>query len=633
MTREPAVAREWLSRFEGAGLDGVIAKPRDAAYEPGKRAMLKVKHARTADCVVAGFRWHKAGKDELRRLAAARPLRRPGSAASCGRDLVIHDGEAEGAGARARAAARTMRSRAIHGASGPTPGDGEMTRMPGGQSRWSAGKDLSWEPLRIERVCEVKYDHMQGRGSVMRRSSSAGALTSSRATAATISSRSRPPYELEKVFGAARRRAVDVAPVVGSRRQDRALPVPDAARPARAAGSPGSASRCETVRAWHRPARRPAAGAPPLRDAAPSSVPAPASASSFCWARPISINGCFGTRRRSTAARAPAHPPASGSAAATAHRPCPRAPAAPRARAARSSEHGCWSIAACGSPIVGESRRHRGEREVARVAVVDLVPRQRRRHPRVWRRPHRVRAGNRAVLRVLVVVEEDAVAFFLPPLARRERRRAALDFARQAPARRGGPRRTSSAARCARRRACRATLTSWASRRARSRRASRGPRAPPRGPGATRRPAPDRDRRAARRDGRDRRRAPDADAARGRRGWPSTRAPPRRAARLPRRCGRRESAARRPRSTSGRESARASGRRTRRRCRSDSARARSAAARAAQRAVGDGEVVARRDRASCSRPAEREPCAGSRSQLRVRSTVEQLTDSVLLAMG
>ena len=65
MTRDPALAAEWLSRFEGAGLDGVIAKPEHGTYEPGKRAMIKVKHARTADCVVAGFRWHKNGKDEL----------------------------------------------------------------------------------------------------------------------------------------------------------------------------------------------------------------------------------------------------------------------------------------------------------------------------------------------------------------------------------------------------------------------------------------------------------------------------------------------------------------------------------------------------------------------------------------
>ena len=65
MTRDRALARDWLARFEGAGLDGVIAKPEDGVYQPGKRAMIKIKHARTADCVVAGFRWHKSGQGQL----------------------------------------------------------------------------------------------------------------------------------------------------------------------------------------------------------------------------------------------------------------------------------------------------------------------------------------------------------------------------------------------------------------------------------------------------------------------------------------------------------------------------------------------------------------------------------------
>ena len=76
MTRDRAQASEWLARFEGAGLDGVIAKPVDGTYQPGKRAMIKVKHARTADCVVAGFRWHKAGKDELVGSLLLGPVRR-----------------------------------------------------------------------------------------------------------------------------------------------------------------------------------------------------------------------------------------------------------------------------------------------------------------------------------------------------------------------------------------------------------------------------------------------------------------------------------------------------------------------------------------------------------------------------
>ena len=105
MTRDRAVAAEWLSRFEGAGLDGVIAKPEHGPYEPGKRAMIKVKHARTADCVVAGFRWHKAGTNELigSLLLGLYDEERP--AASRRRHVVVHDGDAQGAGRGAGAAA------------------------------------------------------------------------------------------------------------------------------------------------------------------------------------------------------------------------------------------------------------------------------------------------------------------------------------------------------------------------------------------------------------------------------------------------------------------------------------------------------------------------------------------------
>ena len=160
MTRDIAQAREWLARFEGAGLDGVIAKPEAGIYEPGKRAMIKVKHARTADCVVAGFRWHKAGKNEL--------------VGSLLLGLFDGNGRLHHVGvtssftmARRRELAEELeplRARALadHPWKEWAGGEGEMTRMPGGHSRWSAGKDLSWEPVRVERVCEVKYDHMQG---------------------------------------------------------------------------------------------------------------------------------------------------------------------------------------------------------------------------------------------------------------------------------------------------------------------------------------------------------------------------------------------------------------------------------------------------------------------------------------
>jgi len=202
MTRDPKIAAEWLSRFEGAGLDGVIVKPRGGVYEPGKRAMIKVKHARTADCVVAGFRWHKDGRGErigslLLGLYDDRGrLHHVGvtSSFTMSRRRELVDELAP------------LRERALddHPWRDWAGYEGEATRMPGGQSRWSAGKDLSWEPLRIERVCEVKYDHMQG----------------SRFRHAATFLRWRPdkrpedcrydqlevttPYELEKVFGVAR---------------------------------------------------------------------------------------------------------------------------------------------------------------------------------------------------------------------------------------------------------------------------------------------------------------------------------------------------------------------------------------------------------------------------------------------
>ena len=221
MTRDRAVALEWLARFEGAGLDGVIAKPEEGIYEPGKRAMIKIKHARTADCVVAGFRWHKNGKGThvgslllglfddrgglhhvgvtssftmSNRKALAEelaPLRERAIENHPWREWAEWSSPGEGGLASPKLA-------------GNPTSEGGPTRMPGGQSRWSAGKDLSWEPLRVERVCEVKYDHMQG----------------NRFRHAAVFQRWRPdkppeacrydqlevttPYELSKVFGATR---------------------------------------------------------------------------------------------------------------------------------------------------------------------------------------------------------------------------------------------------------------------------------------------------------------------------------------------------------------------------------------------------------------------------------------------
>lgn len=160
MTRDVGVARDWLARFEGAGLDGVMAKAIDGLYLPGKRAMVKVKHQRTADCVVAGFRWHKNGPGTL--------------VGSLLLGLYDTGGRLQHVGVTS---AFTMATRATlarelaplrddaldgHPWQAWAKPDAASSRMPGGQSRWSAGKDLSWEPLRIERVCEVSYDHLQG---------------------------------------------------------------------------------------------------------------------------------------------------------------------------------------------------------------------------------------------------------------------------------------------------------------------------------------------------------------------------------------------------------------------------------------------------------------------------------------
>jgi ATP-dependent DNA ligase len=160
MTRDAAVAAEWLQRFEGAGLDGVMAKPDSGLYEPGKRAMIKIKHARTADCVVAGFRWHKEGKN---RLIGSLLL-----GLYDDRGALHHVGVTSAfTMARRRELAIELEPLRKHALEQhpwrewAEAGGTEPTRMPGGQSRWSAGKDLSWEPLRVERVCEVKYDHLQ----------------------------------------------------------------------------------------------------------------------------------------------------------------------------------------------------------------------------------------------------------------------------------------------------------------------------------------------------------------------------------------------------------------------------------------------------------------------------------------
>jgi ATP-dependent DNA ligase len=165
-TTDRALAVDWFDRFEGAGLDGVIAKRLDGTYQPGKRAMIKVKHQRTADCAVAGFRWHKNGPGThvgsllLGLFDDAGTLHHVGVTSSFTWD-------------RRSALAEELaplRESAIDGhpwkewAEWSTQGaaDASGQRLPGATSRWNRGKDLSWEPLRVERVAEVAYDHLQG---------------------------------------------------------------------------------------------------------------------------------------------------------------------------------------------------------------------------------------------------------------------------------------------------------------------------------------------------------------------------------------------------------------------------------------------------------------------------------------
>lgn len=162
VTADRATAEDWFRRFEGAGLDGVMAKQAANAYEPNKRTMLKVKHERDCDCVVAGFRWHKNGKG----TAVGSLL------------LGLYDDEGKlqhvGVSASFTASKRQelvtflapYRENALEGHPwrqwASLDEASPEQRMPGAKSRWSGGKDLSWEPLRPELVVEVAYEHMQG---------------------------------------------------------------------------------------------------------------------------------------------------------------------------------------------------------------------------------------------------------------------------------------------------------------------------------------------------------------------------------------------------------------------------------------------------------------------------------------
>ena len=162
LTTSAAVAQDWFARFEGAGLDGVIAKPADLVYVEGKRVMLKVKHERTADCVVAGFRWHKDGAGVGSLLLGLYD----------DEGTLHHVGVATSFPVATRRALADELAPLAHDALDDHPwrgwahaaasGDDGGQRLPGGPSRWNAKDNLAWEPLRIERVAEVSYDNLQG---------------------------------------------------------------------------------------------------------------------------------------------------------------------------------------------------------------------------------------------------------------------------------------------------------------------------------------------------------------------------------------------------------------------------------------------------------------------------------------
>ncbi|WP_411104473.1 ATP-dependent DNA ligase [Streptomyces sp. cmx-4-9] len=158
-TTDSALAQEWFERFEGAGLDGVVAKPLDLPYRPDARLMFKIKHERTADAVLAGFRFHKSGPIIGSLLLGLYD----------GSGALQHVGVCAAFPMKRRAEMveelAPLRMADVTGhpwASWAEEEAHESARLPGAQSRWTGKKDLSWVPLRPERVIEVKYDHMEG---------------------------------------------------------------------------------------------------------------------------------------------------------------------------------------------------------------------------------------------------------------------------------------------------------------------------------------------------------------------------------------------------------------------------------------------------------------------------------------
>ncbi|HEU4521074.1 MAG TPA: ATP-dependent DNA ligase [Thermoanaerobaculia bacterium] len=203
-TRDRSLAEDWFHRFEGAGLDGVMAKRIESPYRPGERTMIKVKHSRTADCVVAGFRWHKNGPGTMVGSLLLGLYDEEGTLHNVGVTAAFTTAKRK----QLVEELSPLREEALENhpwrdwAMAQEEAAAKGQRMPGASSRWNRGKDLSWVPLRPERVCEVAYDHMQGT-----RFRHAARFVRWRTDKRPEDCRYdqlevTPAYELERVFGA-----------------------------------------------------------------------------------------------------------------------------------------------------------------------------------------------------------------------------------------------------------------------------------------------------------------------------------------------------------------------------------------------------------------------------------------------
>jgi ATP-dependent DNA ligase len=196
-TDDPALAQDWFDRFEGAGLDGVIAKRTDETYKPGARAMIKIKHLRTVDCVVGGFRWNRGEEGR--------------SVGSLLLGLYDEHGVFHHVGHTSSFKAAEKRELvgflARYEADDGDDGGFGKGRTPGEPSRWTGDRDMSWVRLRPELVCEVTFDYLQGRpgqpGARFRHAATFRRWRRDKPPAACGFEQieTTPPYELAQIFG------------------------------------------------------------------------------------------------------------------------------------------------------------------------------------------------------------------------------------------------------------------------------------------------------------------------------------------------------------------------------------------------------------------------------------------------